>query len=137
MIFHEKERRKCQHCCKNNALVTSANVYYSSGSSSNAFYLYRPTGVVRDSTLYHAHVHRTRGCGLAQYYLHPAWGGLFKTKNGLLFYETFFVNLYDIRTHCVQCYSTEDLIVHNNINITKVFVQNNYSAMASKSGNLQ
>ena len=49
------------------------------------------------------------GVVIVYYYPHPAWGGLFKTENNLLFYEAFFVNLYYIRTHCVQCYLTKDL----------------------------
>ena len=40
------------------------------------------------------------GVASAYYYLHPAWGGLFKTENGLLFYEMFFINLYCHRMHC-------------------------------------
>ena len=47
-------------------------------------------------------------------YLHPAWGGLFETENGLLFYEVFFVTLYYSRMHCVQFYLTEDLNVIQN-----------------------
>ena len=57
------------------------------------------------------HVH-LGGVANAYYYPHPAWGGLFKMENGLLFYETFFVNLYYLRTHCFRFLLTEDLIVY-------------------------
>ena len=49
------------------------------------------------------------GVAIVYYYPHPAWGGLFETENGLLFYEAFFINLYYIRMHCFKYYLTKDL----------------------------
>ena len=54
------------------------------------------------------------GVAIIYYYPHPAWGALFETENGLLFYESFFVTLYCSRTHCVQFYLTKDLNVVQN-----------------------
>ena len=48
----------------------------------------------------HMRVH-LGGVAIIYYYLHPAWGGLFETENGLLFYESFFITLYYSRMHCV------------------------------------
>ena len=42
-------------------------------------------------------------------YPHPAWGGLFKMENSLLFYESFFITLYYFRMHCVRFALTKDL----------------------------